>query len=136
MTTDERMQSLFRRESRSFLQYVREASPWASEDDRAMRDDVIAMADDELAGVGELAAYLQSRHIAVPHLGAFPIGFTSFNFVTIRSLVRPLLNDLRDGIARLTADADALGADERIALTPMIERKQKHLRVLEGLPCR
>jgi hypothetical protein len=128
-----RIQELFRRENRSFLQYIRNASPWASQADKPLVDKLYRLADEELAALEALAEWMDSKNIALPYLGAFPTRFTSFNFVDIRKLLKPLIAEQRMELANLEADAKALDGDARKQVDALVELNRKHLVEMEAL---
>ncbi len=71
MTDEVLLPELVRRESRSFLQYVRESYPWAKGPSETMlRESILRMADAEAEHSARLGRLLQKRHIPLPGLGA------------------------------------------------------------------
>jgi hypothetical protein len=130
---ENRLQHLFRRENRSLLQYVRQASPWVAEQDRDRLKRVMELADAEFEVIGELGALLEEWHIPQPYLGAFPGAFTNYNFIALRTLLPKLIDDHRRGVAELERDAAALNGPQREAIAAFLEAKRKHLAELESL---
>lgn len=127
-----RLQDLFRRENRSFLQYVAQATPWASDADRPLADKVRQLAAEELEALTKFAEWMESRHIGLPYLGAFPSGFTNFNFVDIRKLLKPLAAEQRKELADLEADLQApADEDVRKQIESLIRINRDHLAALE-----
>lgn len=130
----ERLQEVFRREYRSLLQYVREASPYAAGADRKLLDEVRRVAAEEsdaLAGFGD---FLASHHVPAPYLGSFPMAFTDLNFVAIRFLLPKLVAEQRQDLAKLEADAAALtDPAARSAVQRLVELHRRHLTELEAL---
>ena len=126
-----RLQEAFRRESRSFLEYVAQSDPWAGDKDRELVAQFRQMADAELRELEALAQYLDDRHIPLPHPGAFPMGFASFNFMAVRSLVPLLIEHQKRELAVLEKDREALSAAARAALDGLLAAKRKHLQELE-----
>ncbi|HEY8505951.1 MAG TPA: hypothetical protein VIL46_15305 [Gemmataceae bacterium] len=132
--TEARLQELLRRESRSFLQYARQANPWAGTEDRASLDNILAMSQAEESLLEELAAYLQSHHVRLPAIGAFPMAFTSYNYVSVRALFSPLVREQRKAIAALEQDRAALADPDAVSLADrLLEIKKRHLCELEKL---
>lgn len=128
-----RIQELFRRENRSFLQYIRQSSPWASFADKPLLDKLNNLADEELAALGALAHWMDSKNIALPYLGAFASKFSSFNFQDVRKLLKPLIAEQRRELADLEKDAKALNSDGSKQMDVLVELNRKHLAELEGL---
>lgn len=128
-----RIQELFRRENRSFLQYVRQASPWASHADKALLDKLNQMADEELVALEVLAQWMESRNVPLPYLGAFATTFSSFNFVDIRKLLKPLIQEQKGELAELETDSRALDGDARKQVETLVEMNRRHLTEMESL---
>jgi len=127
------LQSIFRRENRSLLQYVRQASPWAGPSDRDRLQRVYELADAELDALGELAAFLETHHMPLPSLGAFPTEFTDHNFIALRKSLPLLIDDHRRGVDQLQQDCAALAGPARAVAERLLEAKRKHLAELESL---
>src|SRR5437870_5381129 len=103
-----RLQDVYRREYRSLLQYVREASPYASGADRSIREAVFRIANEEAAALEAFGTGLESLRIALPYLGSFPAGFMDLNFVTIRHLLPRLIVEQKQDLAKLEAEIPAV----------------------------
>jgi hypothetical protein len=131
---DERLVEAYRRERLSFLQYVRQATPYAGPADRPLAERVHALAGAEAAGLDEFAEYLDTARVSVPYVGAFPSAFTNYNFVAIRKLLPELVADEARGLAALERDAAALPPGEaRTWLEKLAGAKRLHLTELEKL---
>lgn len=132
--TQTRLQDLFRRENRSFLQYVSQATPWCRELDRPIVEKVNHLAREELGALEKLADWMDSEHVPLPYLGAFSTSFTSFNFVDIRKLLAPLVVEQRKELADLEADAKCLDQSKAKALiNELVELNRKQLEMMESL---
>jgi hypothetical protein len=126
--TQTRLQDLFRRENRSFLQYVSQATPWFRDEDRPLVDKVKQLAAEETAALDTLADWMDSKRIPLPHLGAFPSTFMNYNYVDIRKLMKPLIDEQRKELADLETDAGSLtDADARLAVKSLVELNRAHL---------
>ena len=124
----------FRRESLSFLQYVRQATPYASAIDRPMLERIREMAQAELAEIEMLVDYLDRSRVTLPHLGAFPSEFTNYNFVAIRKLIPLLVTDEARGLEALDRDVSCLIPGEaRQRMEKLTEAKRMHLSDLQKL---
>lgn len=129
-----RLQELVRRESRSLLQYVRGASPYAAGDDRKIRDDVMRIAEEESLALDRFSEFLADSRVTPPQLGSFPIVFTDLNFVRIRHLVPKLIAEQRRDITSIEADRGAVAdATAGAEIERMIELHRRHLKELESL---
>src|SRR6478735_2737986 len=84
---NDRLLEAYRRERLSFMQYVRQATPYAGPADRPLLERVRELAAAEAAGLDGFAEYLDDARVPVPFLGAFPTAFTNYNFVAIRKLL-------------------------------------------------
>ena len=118
-----RIQELFRRENRSFLQYVCESTPWSSDGDRGLLDKVRLLAAEEMTALEQLAQWMDAHRIPIPYLGAYPTQFTSSNFVDVRKLLKPLVLEQRKGVADL----------ERTAKLPMDEAVRSQIEKLAAM---
>ena len=97
-------------------------------------DKLNRLADEELAALEALAHWMESKNISVPYLGAFPTRFSSFNFVDIRKLLKPLSTEQRKELANLEADAKALpDGDAKKQVEVLVELNRKHLAEMEAL---
>jgi hypothetical protein len=131
---DERLVEAYRRERLSFLQYVRQATPYAGPADRRLAERVHALAVAEAAGLDEFAEYLDIARVSVPYVGAFPSAFTNYNFVAIRKLLPELIADEARGVKALERDATGSPPGEaRTWLEKLAGEKRMHLTELEKL---
>jgi hypothetical protein len=129
-----RLEAAIRREGRSLLQYVSEAYPWAKSAGDTTPDKVRDLAREERDALGTLTKFLARRRHTVPYLGAFPMAFTTMNFVSLDYLLPRLVESARQSIAALERDRAALtDADAKPELDRLIELKRNHLKALEAL---
>jgi hypothetical protein len=128
------LSDLYRRELLSFLQYVRQAPPYAAAADRPKVVTLQQMADEERAALEALGEYLDRARVTMPHVGAFPTAFTNYNFVALRKILPILKDDQAKGLAQLERDAVGLpeGLD-RGEVEKLIAVKRRHLTELEAL---
>lgn len=125
---------IYRRESLSFLQYIRQATPYADTKDRNVLDRIREIAQAELAEIEKLVDYLDQIRVTLPHIGAFPSEFTNYNFVAVRKLLPLLIADESRGVDALERDASSLStgaARERV--DKLTETKRMHLSELQKL---
>lgn len=129
-----RIQELFRRENRSFLQYIAQATPWASAADRPLVDKLNRLAAEELQALEALAGWMDAVRIPPPYLGAFPTGFMNYNFVDIRKLLKPLSSEQRQELADLETDARSIAdASARRQVEALVELNRAHLTAMEEM---
>jgi len=126
---------LIRRESRTFLQYVRESYPWAhAGKDEQLRARLLGMSEEENAEIMRLGRLLQRRRITPPYLGAFPTSFTDFNFLAISFLIPKLAASQRRDIEELERDLSVVAdGDMHKEIAGYVALKRKHLHELEAL---
>ena len=129
---EQQLQAIYRRESRSFLQYIHEATPWASPADAALVTLVHRLANDELETLAAFAVWLDRERVPLPYLGAFSTGFASFNFVGVRTLLRELVPRQRQEIALLEKEAATLTGEAQTQVNGLLELNRTQL--LELLP--
>ena len=99
---------VYRRELLSFLQYVRQAPPYAAAADRPKVAKLAQMADEEQTALESFSEYLDRARVTMPHSGAFPTVFTNYNFVALRKILPLLREDQAKGVAQLLQDAAGL----------------------------
>ncbi|MDB5310022.1 MAG: hypothetical protein JWO38_4224 [Gemmataceae bacterium] len=129
-----RLQDVFRRESRSLLQYVRGAAPYASGTDRKLLDAVQRVATEETAAIETLGEFLGARRVPLPYLGSFPVAFTDLNFVGIRYLIPKIIAEQKQDLAALEVDVGVLtDPDAGSAVRQLVDAHQRHLAELEQL---
>ena len=129
-----RLEELFRRESRSLLQYALGAAPYAAGDDRKVREDVKRIAQEEGEALGCFGEFLAESRITLPYLGSFPVAFTDLNFVHIRHLLPKLIEEQRRDLAALEADLAAVtDPAAQSEVDRLIELHRRHLKELESL---
>jgi hypothetical protein len=127
------LQDLFRREGRSLLQYASESSPWVDEKDKHLEERLKILAEAEIRALGEFAEYLEKARVPLPYLGAYPSRFTNYNFMNLRKLLTPLIQDQRDGVNRLEKEIQSLQGKDREEATKILEINRQHLMELEKL---
>lgn len=132
--TEAALQDAFRRASRSMLQYVGEAYPWASEAERATLDQLRKLIAEEYRAIGALAGFLRRRRIGLPHVGAYAEPFTTMNYISLDRLLPLLAGYQRQAVAELTRDRDRAGDPEAQAeIGKLVALGQQHLTTLEGM---
>jgi rubrerythrin len=128
------LQDVLRREGRSLLQYVSEAFPWATAEERAALAALQKLIDEERRAAAELGRFLTRRRVALPYLGAYPMEFTTTNYVSLDHLLPLLIGQQKKAVARLEQDLAALAdADARTQLERLLTMKRQHLKELESL---
>jgi len=133
-SSKKRLQDLFRRENRSFLQYVNQATPWSSPGDRGLVEKLRSLGDEEVEALTELAEWMDAKRIPLPYLGAFSTTFTNYNFVAIRKLMKPLIAEQRRELADLEADVAAItDTGAKATLQKILDLNRRHVRDFEQM---
>jgi len=128
------LHALIRQESRSLLQYGREAYPWSKANEQAVCDAVGAIAATEADAVAGLGRWLAKQRAPVSSLGAYPMHFTTMNFIAVSALLPRLVADERQGIAAVEKVCHALPAgDARQRVQALLDLKKNHLQRLNEL---
>jgi hypothetical protein len=133
-TMRETLTDIYRRERLSFLQYIRQTTPYAGPADKAILDRVLELGNVEAATLDGFGEFLSRNRMTIPHVGAFPSPFTNYNFVAVRKLLPRLVEDEARGLASLERDAYALPPGEvRSWVEKLAESKRMHLTELEKM---
>lgn len=129
-----RLQEVLRRESRSFLQYVRDSFPWTAPEAKEGLAQLQTLIEEERCAIAAFAKFLARQRIPVPYLGAYPVAFTTLNFVAFDHLLPILLDSERRGIADLENDrASFTDAECKREIQKLLDMKRQHLKTLEAL---
>jgi hypothetical protein len=128
------LRDIFRRESRSVLQYLAESFPWTTPERQAVTDHLRTWAGEERAAAARLATYLQRNQVGLPYLGAFPTEFTNINFIGLDYAVGRIIESEKRSLADLQRDLNNLGdPTARDLVQEMVAIKQRHLQALQEL---
>jgi hypothetical protein len=132
--TQELLQEIVRRESRSVLTYVGEAFPWTNSrggDGLARLQKILCEENRALEALGQ---FLTRRRMAVSFLGPYPTSFTTINFLSLEHLVPRLVAYQKSSIAQLERDLARLADPEAKAqVEKLLEVKRRQLPQLENL---
>ncbi|HXG12512.1 MAG TPA: hypothetical protein VNK04_22340 [Gemmataceae bacterium] len=128
------LQDIVRRESRSLLQYVSEAFPWVTPEERAALAELQKMINEERRAAQALGQYLVRQRVPPPYLGPYPMEYTTINYVSLDHLLPVLVENQRQAIARLERDLAAVtDAGAREQVEKILAMKQRHLTTLEAM---
>jgi hypothetical protein len=129
------LQKQIRRTGRSFLSYVHESFPWTrGNSDRALLETIQHMVRHEREAVTAIARFLQTQRSGPPYLGAYPMNFTSYNFLQADRLIPLLIGHEEADINDLENDLDLVNDDEaRGRLDRLLRAKKEHLAALKEL---
>lgn len=135
--TQSLLEDTVRRESRSLLQYVRDAFPWTSAEERAALAEIERMIDEELRGAALLMRLLQRAHVPPPYIGPYPMEFTNINYLSLDHLMPQLVARQRQAIADLERDVlSMLDEEARTLVNKVLDKKRQHLAALEKTTAR
>src|SRR5947208_2624977 len=102
--TQTRLQAILRRESRSFLQYISDAFPWTTREEKNALAQLQTLIAEERSATAAFAKFLVRQRIPVPYLGSYPVAFTNLNFVSLDHLLPMLAAAERRSITELESD--------------------------------
>jgi len=132
--TYSRLQDVIRHEGRSLLQYAIDSFPWTTASEREAVPRLHELAHEEAEANAALARYLVKHRLTPPWLGAYPMAFTSFNFLSLDRLLPLLVEQQRRSIAELEADVRAIDhAEARGHVQHILDVKRHNLKELEAL---
>jgi hypothetical protein len=128
------LQNLIRREGRSFLQYVGEAFPWATREERGGLATLAQLIREEREAIAALSRFLVKHRVTPPYLGAYPTRFTTINFVALDHLLPLLVEHQQRSIADLERDlAQITEPHVKEEVQKILEMKRRHLETLKTL---
>jgi hypothetical protein len=128
------LQDVVRRESRSLLQYVSEAFPWATSEERAALTQLQKLIDEERQSAAALGRFLVRRRADPPYLGPYPTEYTTINYVSLDHLLPLLLENERRSVTLLERDLAALTHSEaRAQVEQVLAMKRRHLETLRAM---
>jgi hypothetical protein len=128
------LQDILRRESRSLLQYVRDAFPWTSAREQAALTELQKLIEEELKAAADLSHFLIRQRSRIPYIGPYPMTFTNINYVSLDHLLPLLVGNERRAIASLESDLRRIIDPAASAqVEKIVSMKQQHLKALESL---
>ena len=132
--TAEVLQGIFRRQGRSLLQYVADAFPWARNAEHESLGQLRTLIEEDRDANAALARFLLRNRIAPPYLGAYPMGFTTLNFVSLSSLIPRLIDEQRRSVTALEKDLTQIHDPQcRGVVEGILDVKRRHLKALEAM---
>ncbi len=132
--TQQLLQDILRRESRSILAYVAEAYPWTTSTEEKTWAELQRLIAAEREAVASLGRFLVRRRIPPPYLPPYPAHFTTLNFLALDFLLPRLVEQERRSIADLERDRAALKDPAAQAeVDKLLALKRQHLARLEEL---
>lgn len=127
------MNRIFARETRSILQYLKDAWPWASSDERKVLERLQQMIAEEQRAARWVADWLLRHHIP-PATGRFPEEFTEINYVALDHLLPRLVMYQRQAMEELQKDLSQITNDEAQGIAQqLLALKRRHLEELNQM---
>jgi hypothetical protein len=134
LATAKLLQDLVRREGRSLLQYVSESFPWTTHKNHHALPILFEMVKEEQEGAAAIVKLLLKNRVRPPYLGAYPMSFTTINYMALDFLLPYLIEFENRRIAELENDLVVVTEDEAKDLLKMLlEMKQRHVLTLTNL---
>ncbi|MBI1918016.1 MAG: hypothetical protein HYS12_25260 [Planctomycetes bacterium] len=128
------LQEVFRRESRSVLQYVGDAFPWTTTDRTAALDRLQEILHEERDALARLGQFLYRNHIVPLVAASYPASFTALNFVSLDLILKRLIAFQEQSLAAVESDlASVKDAEARRQLESLRDVKARHLEALRSL---
>jgi hypothetical protein len=125
------LQDLVRKEGRSLLQYVTESFPWTTPKTHHILPVLVDMAKDEQEGAAAVVRLLVKNRLRPPYLGAYPMSFTTINYMSLEFLLPYLIDFEARRIGELEKDLAVPSDDEtRQLLQSLLDMKRRHLQTL------
>jgi hypothetical protein len=132
--TQNQLQELLQRESRSFLQYVRDSFPWITSEEKPALAQLQTLIEEERRATAALAKFLTRQRIPLPYLGSYPVTFTTLNFISLDHLLPILADSERRAITDLESDLASFADPECChEVQKLLDLKRRHLKALETL---
>jgi hypothetical protein len=132
--TIEILQNALRAESRSFLQYVIDAYPWTMPAELAALAKLRTLILDEREGTAQIAQFLADHRQPLPYIGAYPMSFTTMNFVTLEHLLPILVKEEARALSQREEERGRVAdADAQNLLRGIVDMKRRHIQVLQEL---
>lgn len=127
------LNDLLRKEARSFVQYLGEAYPFTTPKTHELAKTLTKLVAEEQHDYRHLMEVLRKKRYRLPYFGAYPMSFTTMNYMDLGYLKRYLVDQEKQRIAELElAVTKITDGDVRPAVEAILTRKKKHLQMLLG----
>jgi hypothetical protein len=132
--TEKLLHEIVRREGRSLLQYVSEAFPWTTFEERDALTQLQKLTTEEREAIGRLMELVARRNHSYPYLGSYPTGFTNINYVSLEHLLPTLVRHEARSLGELECDLAKITDTEALAeVQELVDMKRRHLDALKKL---
>jgi len=122
--------------SKSFLQYVSEASLWTHSQDIDKGNLVDELAEIQRLDTGELAKFLSNCDHSID-FGTFPTEYTDLQFLALEAMLTSLIHGQRQICAALRELCNAIPPEESVVMglvNQILENQSEILRRLDAIP--
>jgi rubrerythrin len=128
------LQHVLRAESRSLVQYVSESFPWITTGEQEALIQFQQLVEEERQATASIAQFLARHRRPLPYFGAYPMSFTTINFVSLEHLLPLLADHEQRALAdRERALAGVTDPEARALLQNLVDMKRRHLQTLQAL---
>jgi hypothetical protein len=128
------LSDLVRKEGRSLLQYISESFPWTTAKNHQALPVLFDMVKEEQEGTAAIVRLLLKNRLRPPYLGAYPMSFTTINYMALDFLLPYLVDFERRRCAELGKDLAVLSdEDARELVKSLLDMKERHLAGLINL---
>lgn len=136
MTADqiEIIQKVIYLEGKSFLKYLQQAQPIIPRKYREFWQRLEVCAKEESLIFEELIKQAYLQKISLPKLGDFPLSYTNYHFVEIKSLIPLIIEDHNQGLSYLNTIVHSLPTKWKTRVEKLIQKKQETLQQVFQLP--
>ncbi|MBI3407044.1 MAG: hypothetical protein HY040_01645 [Planctomycetes bacterium] len=131
------LQDLVRKEGRSLLQYVGESFPWTTAKNHDALPVLFQMVKEEQDGAAAIVRLLMKRKVRPPYLGAYPMSYTTINYISLDHLLPYLVDFEKRRIAELERELPLLDdVEARATVLSLLDTKRRHLQNLSEIQAR
>jgi hypothetical protein len=128
------LQSLVRKEGRSLLQYVSESFPYTTRKNVQSGALLLEMVREEQEATAKVVGHLLKNRVRPPYLGAYPMSFTTINYMSMDFLLPYLIDFETRRIAELEKDQTIVVDDEsKELIKSLLDMKRRHLATLQNM---
>lgn len=127
------LQEIVNRETRSFVQYVRDVYPWTTSGKEAELDIIRDVVISEQEAIAKLTQYMFRNRIPLPYPGSYPAVFTSMNFVSAEFVARKMIAEEEQLIKAMSEDSAHLNDEPAQLVANFLELKKANLSRLQSL---
>lgn len=122
------------RTNRSLLEYIVESYPWLRDGEEKAWSAIQQMLDRERKSAVALGRFLVKNHVGPPYLGAYPLHFTTMNYIALDRVFPLLIAHQRVEIEELERDIAAIqNSEAKALLEAMLRTKRENLETMQRI---